>query len=116
MLRNARHLTHVRTTYSVCARKCVCISKSAKVVSLYVHIISLTILFQYFYTSGRTVSCIIVSLNLGNSNVYLIVLFFIAEKTVQKDVQQMLNSHFLFHYLQYFLKMVCNYFSTVLRK
>ena len=68
------------------------VSKCASVrVSVYVHIISLTILLQYFYTSGRTVSCIIVSLNLEKkSNVYLIVLFFVAEKTVQK----MYNEHY----------------------
>lgn len=71
---------------SVCIQYvCVCVSKRAGVcVSVNVHIISLTILLQYFYTSGRTVSCIIVSLNLEKSNVYLIVLFFVAEKTVQK--------------------------------
>lgn len=64
---------------------CACLCLSVRVsVSVYVHIISLTILLQYFYTSGRTVSCIIVSLNLEKSNVYLIVLFFVAEKTVQK--------------------------------
>lgn len=70
-----------------CVRACVCacLCLSVRVcVSVYVHIISLTILLQYFYTSGRTVSCIIVSLNLEKSNVYLIVLFFVAEKTVQK--------------------------------
>lgn len=64
---------------------CACLCRSVRVcVSVYVHIISLTILLQYFYTSGRTVSCIIVSLNLEKSNVYLIVLFFVAETTVQK--------------------------------
>jgi len=62
--------------------RCVCVSGWV-CVSVYVHIISLTILLQYFYTSGRTVSCIIVSLNLEKSNVYLIVLF-VAEKTVQR--------------------------------
>lgn len=72
-------------------RACMSVSKRASVcVSVYVHIISLTILLQYFYTSGRTVSCIIVSLNLEKSNVYLIVLFFVAEKTVQK----MYNEHY----------------------
>lgn len=64
---------------------CACVSMCVWVcVSVYVHIISLTILLQYFYTSGRTVSCIIVSLNLEKPNVYLIVLFFVAEKTVQQ--------------------------------
>lgn len=67
----------------LCAYACLCLSVRV-CVSVYVHIISLTILLQYFYTSGRTVSCIIVSLNLEKSNVYLIVLFFVAEKTVQK--------------------------------
>lgn len=86
--------THLRVCatmacMSVCIQYvCVCmsVSKCADVSFsiLYVHIISLTILLQYFYTSGRTVSCIIVSLNLEKSNVYLIVLFFVAEKTVQK--------------------------------
>lgn len=42
----------------VCLNVRVCVSAS-------VHNISHTILLQYFYTSGRTVSCIIVSLNLG---------------------------------------------------
>lgn len=67
---------HVRV--HVCVEACGCVFK------VYVHIISLTNLLQYFYTSGRTVSCITVSLNLEKSNVYLIVLFFVAEKTVQK--------------------------------
>lgn len=67
----------------VCVCACLCLSVRV-CVSVYVHIISLTILLQYFYTSGRTVSCIIVSLNLEKSNVYLIVLFFVAETTVQK--------------------------------
>lgn len=71
-------------------RACLCPKRASVCVSVYVHIISLTILLQYFYTSGRTVSCIIVSLNLEKSNVYLIVLFFVAEKTVQK----MYNEHY----------------------
>lgn len=74
---------------SVCVCACLCLSVR-ECVSVYIHIISLTILLQYFYTSGRTVSCIIVSLNLEKSNVYLIVLFFVAEKTVQK----MYNEHY----------------------
>lgn len=84
----------------VCASTCACVSAS-------VHNISHTILLQYFYTSGRTVSCIIVSLNLGkrNPNVYLIVLFFVAEKTVQKGVQQTLSSsHFLISLSSVFFK------------
>lgn len=81
------------SVYTVCACVCVCMSVSKRAgvcVSVNVHIISLTILLQYFYTSGRTVFCIIVSLNLEKSNVYLIVLFFVAEKTVQK----MYNEHY----------------------
>lgn len=81
------------TVCVLCARARVyaCLCLSVRVcVSVYVHIISLTILLQYFYTSGRTVSCIIVSLNLEKSNVYLIVLFFVAEKTVEK----MYNKHY----------------------
>lgn len=89
-----------------CMRVCACLCLNVwACVLVYVHIISLTILLQYFYTSGRTVSCIIVSLNLEKSNVYLIVLFFVAEKTVQKDVQQTLsNSHFLISLSPVFFK------------
>lgn len=95
-----------RTVHTV--RLCACLCLNVRVcVSASVHNISHTILLQYFYTSGRTVSCIIVSLNLGkkNPNVYLIVLFFVAEKTVQKGVQQTLSSsHFLISLSSVFFK------------
>lgn len=93
---------HVRV-YTVCV--CACLCQSVRVcVSVYVHIISLTILLQYFYTSGRTVSCIIVSLNLENSNVYVIVLFFVAEKTVQKMYNKRYQTHFLISLSSIFFK------------
>lgn len=94
-----------RTVHTV--RLCACLCLNVRVcVSASVHNISHTILLQYFYTSGRTVSCIIVSLNLGKkNNVYLIVLFFVAEKTVQKGVQQTLSSsHFLISLSSVFFK------------
>lgn len=86
--KHAAPQTECSRHYCMHLRVCMSVSKSVGVCvcvfKVYVHIISLTILLQYFYTSGRTVSCIIVSLNLEKSNVYLIVLFFVAEKTVQK--------------------------------
>lgn len=55
-----------RTVHTVRLCACLCLNVRA-CVSASVHNISHTILLQYFYTSGRTVSCIIVSLNLGET-------------------------------------------------
>lgn len=77
--RVCREYTYVQNSTCVCvcvylwyaclcvqnAYACLCVFTCASAFQYYVNIISLTILLQYFYTSGRTVSCIIVSLNLG---------------------------------------------------
>lgn len=98
--RSRHYCMHLRVCMSVSKSVWVCVC----VFKVYVHIISLTILLQYFYTSGRTVSCIIVSLNLEKSNVYLIVLFFVAEKTVQKMYNERYQTHFLISLPSIFFK------------
>lgn len=60
-----------RTVHTVWLCACLCLNMRVWVTAS-VHNISHTILLQYFYTSGRTVSCIIVSLNLETNPMFIL--------------------------------------------